>query len=323
MSEVSTPLLNPNCRQDVDSSLITDLCVTSRLSRPVQNVPLTTGLDLPKGLLHDSDGLAVRTPGGELLKLQSTPSARWSDGSVKWTLLDYVAPEVSSETSNWRVVRTEEASTSATDPAATFAGETIGLRLDGNTVVVRRGVQETRLHFVLTSTHGQKLQPKISHCRIECEGPVRWTVVYEGEFPNSRGLRFAIRVSTFQSTGNVKCDVKLHNPNRAAHKGGLWDLGDAGSVSFDSFHVECQRSTPSSTLHWKAEFDHAECSSGGGSLSIYQDSSGRDNWQSENHANATGRVPRTSLISSDGSRLSRIADGRSRRRRWQPRRGCP
>jgi len=292
MSEVSTPLLNSNCRQDVESSLVTDLCVTSRLLRSVPNIPVTAGLDLPKGLLQAGDGLAVRTPGGELLELQSTPLARWSDGSVKWTLLDFVAPEVSPESSSWSIIRTDEASTiRVNDMTATFAGETMGLRLEGDTVVVRRGVQETQLHFVLTTEHGKKLQPKISHCRIECEGPVRWTVVYEGEFPNSRGLRFAIRVSTFQSTGNVKCDVKLHNPNRAVHKGGLWDLGDAGSISFDSFYVECQRSTLSSTLHWKAEFNQAECSSGDGSLSIYQDSSGRDNWQSENHLNAVGRVP--------------------------------
>lgn len=291
MSEVSTPLLNPNCRQDVDSLLVTDLCVTSRLTRSVRNVPLTTGLDFPKGLLHDGDGLGIRTPNGKSVELQSTPVARWSDGSVKWTLLDFVAPEVSQKSSSWSVVRTEEASTRVTDPTATFAGETMGLRLEGDTVVVRRGVQETQLHFVLTTANGQKLQPKLSHCRVECEGPVRWTVVYEGEFPNSRGLRFSVRVSTFQSTGHVKCDVKLHNPNRSAHKGGLWDLGDAGSISFDSFHVECQRSTSASTLHWKAEFDHAECSSGGGSLSIYQDSSGQENWQSENHANAAGRVP--------------------------------
>jgi hypothetical protein len=291
MSEVSTPLQKPNCPHDVDSSLVTDLCVTSRLSRSVQNVPLTTGLDLPKGFLHDGDGLTVRTPNGESLELQSTPVARWSDGSVKWTLLDFVAPEVSPETSNWSVVRTGERSTDATDLSATFAGETMGLRLEGDTVVVRRGVQETQLHFVLTAAHGQKLHPIIAYCRVECEGPVRWTVVYEGEFPNSRGLRFEVRVSTFQSTGHVKCDVKLHNPNRAAHKGGLWDLGDAGSISFDSFHVDCQRSTHASSLHWKAEFDHAECSSGGGSLSIYQDSSGRKNWQSDNHTNAAGRVP--------------------------------
>ena len=85
--------------------------------------------------------------------------------------------------------------------------------------------------------------------------------------------------------------MKLHNPNRAIHKRGIWDLGDAGSVLFDAFHVECHRSTPASTLHWKAEFDHADCESDGGSLEIYQDSSGRKNWQSHNHSNAAGRIP--------------------------------
>jgi hypothetical protein len=290
MSEATSISQLSENTQAGNASSVTVLSVTSRLSHSVRNVPLSTGLGLPRGFLQDGQALSLQTPKGETVELQSTPLAHWSDGSAKWTLLDFVAPEVMSDASNWCVERASETA-SATDAPAAFPAETFGLRLENDSVVLRRGEQETKIDFVLTNESGQKNRPRVTHQRIESDGPVRRTVLFEGEFPKCRGLRFAARVSTFQDTGHVKCDVKLHNPNRAIHKGGVWDLGDAGSVSFDSFHIECAKSAPASTIHWKAEFDHADCSSGGGSLSIYQDSSGRENWQSRNHCNADGRIP--------------------------------
>lgn len=289
-SETTTKPLNSGCQQANDESFVTALSVFSKLSHSVRDVPLSTGLDLPRGFLADEQSLSIRTCDGEAVIVQSTPLAHWSDGSVKWTLLDFVAPEVSPGTTSWSVERSDR-DHATIDLPVTLSAETIGLRLENDSVVLRRGDQETQLDFVLTGESGQKFQPQITHQLMEFEGPVRWTVLFEGVFPKCRGLRFAARISTFVNTGLVRCDVKLHNPNRAHHKGGLWDLGDAGSIRFDSFNVECQRSTPASTIHWKAEFDHGECSSGGGSLSIYQDSSGRENWQSNNHVNSSGRVP--------------------------------
>ncbi|MDA1161729.1 MAG: hypothetical protein O3B13_01370 [Planctomycetota bacterium] len=291
MNKVSTALLNPGRRQNADAAKVTTLCVTSQLSHSVRGVPLTSGLDLPRGFLQDDQALILKSPDGNRVELQSTPLAHWSDGSVKWTLLDFVAPNVSPETSLWSIERTTGSAATMTDAPVTCSAETIGLRQENASIVLRRGEQETQLNFVLTTASGHKLQPQITHRRIESSGPVRWTVIYEGEFPKCRGLRFAARISTFQNTGHVKCDVRLHNPNRALHKGGVWDLGDAGSVLFDSFEVECQRSTPASAIHWKTEVDHADCRSDGGTLEIYQDSSGRENWQSRNHNNAAGRIP--------------------------------
>lgn len=291
MSSETTKIPLPSDRREAnDTSSVTALSVFSKLSHSVCDVPLSTGLDLPRGFLAAEQSLLLHAADGESVAVQSTPLAHWSDGSVKWTLLDFVAPEVSPGATNWSVERSDK-HTSTIDAPVTLSTETIALRLENDSVILRRGDQETEISFVLTGEAGQKIYPQITHQRMESEGPVRWTVLFEGVFPKCHGLRFAVRVSTFENTGHVKCDVKLLNPNRAHHKGGLWDLGDAGSVSFDSFDVECKRSTPASTIHWKAEFDHADCSSGGGSLSIYQDSSGRENWQSDNHVNAVGRVP--------------------------------
>ena len=36
----------------------------------------------------------------------------------------------------------------------------------------------------------------------------------------------------------MQLDVRVCNPHRARHKGGLWDLGDAGSIMFKALVVE-------------------------------------------------------------------------------------
>lgn len=273
-----------------DVSTVTALTVNSPLLHSVRNVPVTTGLDLPRGRLSDGQMLTLRDSVNDRVELQSTVLARWSDGSVKWALLDFVAPEVSPGISQWSVEQVDE-TVETIDAPVTYATESVTLRLENDAVVLRRGDQEARVNFVLGTDRGHNVHPRITHQRVEAEGPVRWTVLFEGVFPDFRGLRFAARISTFQHTGHVKCDVRLHNPNRAIHKGGVWDLGDAGSILFNSFDVECHRSSAGSVICWKAEVDHAECFSHGGTLEIYQDSSGRRNWQSRTHCNAQGRIP--------------------------------
>ena len=241
MSKVITTFLSSKSQQAYDASSVTALSITSQLSHSVRDVPLSTGLDLPCGFLRDDQALVIRTPKGDRLDVQSTSLARWSDGSIKWTLLDFVAPDVAPGTSSWNVERTDEARAVSDEPVALSAG-VIGIRLENDYVVLRRGVQETRIEFVLTSNCGQKLRPQFAHQQVDNTGPVRWTVMFDGEFPKSRGLRFTARISTFHNTGHVKCEVKLHNPDRAIHKGGVWDLGDAGSILFESFEMKCELS---------------------------------------------------------------------------------
>jgi hypothetical protein len=89
----------------------------------------------------------------------------------------------------------------------------------------------------------------------------------------------------------VRVEYTLHNPRRAAHPGGTWDLGDRGSVLFRELSLGLMfRSSEPAQLHWMAEPDQAPAS-GTGPLEIYQDSSGGDRWHSRNHVDRTGDVP--------------------------------
>lgn len=67
--------------------VVTPLLVSgSRLSSSAQ--PVSVGVPFPKGSLSADARLALVDGRGQTIPLQVTPLARWSDGSVKWGLLD-------------------------------------------------------------------------------------------------------------------------------------------------------------------------------------------------------------------------------------------
>lgn len=53
------------------------------------NEPVTMGIPIPRGTFTDVSQLSLRGPANEAVPLQSTVLNRWSDGSVKWALLDF------------------------------------------------------------------------------------------------------------------------------------------------------------------------------------------------------------------------------------------
>ena len=51
--------------------------------------PVTAGIPFPKGLLRSVGQLDLHDADGRRVPLQAGTLARWSDGSVKWALLDF------------------------------------------------------------------------------------------------------------------------------------------------------------------------------------------------------------------------------------------
>ena len=56
-----------------------------------QNVPITQGVPLPKGALHDLDSVWVEDGDGQPVSAQFRTLGRWEDGSLKWVLTDFSA----------------------------------------------------------------------------------------------------------------------------------------------------------------------------------------------------------------------------------------
>ncbi len=262
--------------------------------------PITVGLPLPRGFLRQANGVALRDAAGGPVLVQTGVMARWPDGSVKWLLADFVAEGLLEGANKWSLAATGHR------PKSTLLQVTV--ENSGQLALVNSGDKSYRWHkslglavvadgqemldafdLVLTDRKGSRLTAKIDSAEFETRGPVRVTLVLNGSFRN--GLRIESRYCFFAGTGLVRVRVTLHNPRPARHRGGLWDLGDAGSVLFRELALMLRlKKHGNLQTSWRAEAGQP-MRAANGTWEVYQDSSGGENWRSPNHVNRDGIVP--------------------------------
>jgi hypothetical protein len=274
--------------------------------------PVTFGVPLPRGKVIQGDGLVLVNRDRQPVPLQVQVLNAWPDGSVKWALLDFSATVRAMATTQYELC-SEVASVIPSRPQKGLivqrSPDAIVVNTGSSEFVVNTRVCKPFEHvtvqggahvghngsrIVLTTENGQEYEPRIHAIAIETDGPVRATLAIRGCFsaPSDDAFaNFLARLSFYAQSGLVELTFTLHNPRAARHPGGLWDLGDEGSIYFrdvslyaglpgDEAVTTMWKSTPTSPL--------VECS--GAELEIYQDSSGGPQWQSPNHLNRFGRV---------------------------------
>jgi hypothetical protein len=113
-----------------------------------------------------------------------------------------------------------------------------------------------------------------------------------GSFEGYARLQFSAHAVWLPGNGLIRYEFTLRNPGRARHRGGYWDLGDAGSVLFRGLSVElvgsatehsrliCTTGPEQPSRDWSVsdEFELSQVSSGG------------ESWNSRNHVNRHGQV---------------------------------
>lgn len=279
---------------------------------PASHQPLTAGIPIARGLLWSGEDLVLQDPRGQAVACQSQIMARWTDGSAKWVLLDFLAAGLPQGESTWTLsTRRPAADERRREPA----GQRMHLRWSSQEIIVGTGAAEFRIdgrtfcpireaRFVdqpsgsiasmetlLTDFKGRPRPARIERLHVETHGAVRTTLSFAGRFPGRRGLEFRSRLCFFAGSGLVRIRFTLHNPNRARHRGGLWDLGDPGSCLFGDLSLHLRTQTSESNAEWISESGQQSSRCDDGRLEIYQDSSGGENWQSRNHVNRQGRIP--------------------------------
>jgi len=300
------------------------------------NEPVTVGVPFPKGLLKEESSLRLHDSQYGNLPLQTEPLAVWPDGSAKWILLDF---QVTVDANTTKELKLTIQSSISMDKESTENKAEISIKHDSNSInintntasfFINTGVfkpfnrvvvgdndilNSTESKVILTDESGTEYGPHINNIFIETEGELRTTLKVEGEFRSSNRSSFAnfvSRVSFFANSSIVKIDFTIHNPQAAKHPGGLWDLGDPGSIFFDDLSIcatlnsnelsamnnelhndpstiSYRLNDESSALNYQSSANSYElnCAS---NLIIYQDSSGGENWKSLNHVNRNGEV---------------------------------
>jgi hypothetical protein len=272
--------------------------------------PVTCGLPWPRGMLTDPSALRLRDNRGHAAVLQHRVLDRWPDASVRWLLLDWQAT-VSADT-----VYTLFGHGPPGEPvgarlsvAESGAGVTIdtgtarfrvrkGSRFPFESVVVRDTEVIDAMHSGLrvADDKGNQFQPEIATLTIEERGPVRACLCLSGRLGSGSSVLadFVARLHFFAGSATVRFVLTITNPRRAAHPGGLWDLGGGGSIYMRdaAFSIALPPSFEASEARCSAEAE-SPFEALALPIEVYQDSSGGESWKSSNHVNRNHQVPNT------------------------------
>lgn len=283
------------------------LRVDSASELPAGGEPVCFGVPLAKDIAFDRVWLI--SPRGEKTPCQFEVTATWANGTPKWVLVDVLFTEESTE-GPWHLGLDEADLAGQNRQDSTLPmGLHESWRARGGVFQFDFDCSEVRpfkalsmiaeenattvaqSRCVLIDANGrEQIASAESILQVEAKGPVRTTVHATGKFKSVGNLRTSIRTSVFQDADLIRLDISLHNPQRARHPGGLWDLGDDGSIFFRGFSVEIDLlpDNDGQTVVWSTVYDAQPTSTTCGHWNLYQDSSGGKHWQSQNHVNRDG-----------------------------------
>jgi hypothetical protein len=145
--------------------------------------------------------------------------------------------------------------------------------------------------------------------RVEENGPLRSVARADGKvIGRGFSLDLGARFHFFAGSAAVRLELAIRNPRRARHPGGIWELGDPGSVLLREVALDLVRpeSSPADRIEWSVEAA-SPWNVSRERVEVYQESSGGENWCSRNQVNRHGVVPlrfRGYELTADGATAS-------------------
>lgn len=280
------------------------------------NEPVTFGLPLTRGLAGDGGLFLLFDQNGISIPLQTKALAYWPDKSIKWLLLDFQASVHAGAVGEFRLEvngsgkkelfqrrinsdETAEHFRVDTGAASFFINKSIflpfkGVRIDGNEIL-----NPDKSNTLLLDSVGQEFSPYIKTSQFETKGPLRTTLKLAGDFKSVSGEVFAAFISRlhfYVDKALAHIEFTLLNPKAAKHPGGLWDLGDPGSILFQDLSLGFGMLSPKDSriicrIHEEEKgLSSPKIIESAMGFQVYQDSSGGENWQSLNHVNRNNEV---------------------------------
>ncbi len=299
------------------------LMVTERVGVKRVNEPVAAGIPFPQGTVHSISNLVVLNGDNESIPRQIQPLSLWPDGSVQWGLVEFFASVPAFSQTTYQLLCSHNSDTdqdvsrcAVKQEASNLIVDTGAVKFTVNSTVMQpfRRIEVSGCSVlsdrgsavVFVDDRGERYEPTVSVFKVETNGPIRTTVYMEGAFEKGshRLARFFARMSFYAESGFVEMRFTIRNDRAAQHPGGLWDLGDEGSIYFSEISLELEwPKGVSPTVKWRSEPHSPSKTCAGCEVEIYQDSSGGENWRSSNHMNKHGEIPQSFCgyrVSSDG-----------------------
>lgn len=248
---------------------LTKIIIEETLGIDRINEPVTVGIPFPRGILKDTSLLTLRDPETGVMPLQTEILATWSDNSLKWVLFDFQVSVKAGTAKEIEVNINEKPESRKGQPGIKIEEEPGHFKIDtwaasfwvnkslfkpidrvvaGNNEILMG--EETGT--ILTDDKGREYNAVIDKIYPETNGSIRTTLKIEGQFKKGgKSLAaFFARIYFYRNSSTIKMDFTIHNPRAAKHPGGLWDLGDPGSIFFKdlSLHLALRSDKISSAV---------------------------------------------------------------------------
>lgn len=287
--------------------------------------PVRHGIPFPRSAITDLNALYLSAADGTPTDLQVVTLEYWPDKSIKWALVDFSAHvqpntetqyslSTSTSTSEKPPTTPEKISIKKEDgilqvntQAAVFCFSAHENCFDSITVDGEELLDPAIGQLALQDNKGNLLTVEQSEPEIEDDGPQRCAIIRKGIFKDNKGkcfTNFSMRYSFWAGLSTVQIDFTVHNFRAASHTGGLWDLGDKGSVYFKDFTLQLGIAGKQHNIEWQAESSEKITKGQYTHLTLHQNSSGGKNWDSPNHINHKGEK----TVSFQGYQVTAITD---------------
>ncbi|WP_284207467.1 hypothetical protein [Thalassotalea eurytherma] len=248
---------------------------------------ITFSFPIQNGEVFDLSNYAVIDPQGQLYSSEFLPLSVWPNGSLKWVRCNFILPQNADikrafiksapefHSNNCILPKVEKRETAQ---EVTFSLDNRLFSFSKTTLMCHEipftpfFCDSDLVHWdaVVTS-----LTTKQTSFIAEAE--------YSGKLDSSSGnfLNFVCRFFINFIENIVKVEFVIHNPKPMVHHQGKWDLGNENSVLFSELSLNLENITDS-----KLTLNDLPDKTLTGDFSLYQASSGGDNWQSDSHVNS-------------------------------------
>ncbi len=264
------------------------LIITENALHPIHegnNKLVTFGLPLPQGQIYNPTKTLL-LQNNQPLPLDIQSKQHWSDGSLRWIWCQSIINnDLPISVAVREMVQDEALTPNQVKIPSFIQPAVIDSKLFAKNDLFE--ISDASLNFSVRmqlSGDSSPLSLTLKKTQVEV-AELTETHIVSGFFErNNQTIKLHCKIISCKQTGEISVQIRINNPNAAAHEGGQWDLGDTNSIRIEelSLLVHAANAKTNLTVIDVAQEKH-KTNTYDGTFSLNQSSSGGEHWKSPIH----------------------------------------